>query len=417
MHRTTTAVKIFLALSWLAAGLVLAEPSAESSPVPQFIAQLAEGEPKQGPLRQLGKGWAIKLGPADALEVPGEMLLSLRQVGMPLPALPEEQHLILVNGDRLPVERVTLKGERLHFVHPDLAEGQEVQITLAAVAMLWLEAGASVDDAERLRRRLLQQPRPRDRVLLSNGDSVEGTLEGLDNRKIVMQAGKKTSPIDLKQASAVVLSSELAEKPQPRGSQAQVVLIGDRRRHGSRITLNSATSDSKTLEGVTAFGVPLRVPLERVAVLDVFQGRAVYLSDLKPSKYEFVPYLDVSWPLAVNASVAGKDLRVGPSVYTRGLGMHAQGRATFVLDGKYRRFEALVGLDPKTGRQGSAHIRVLADGKPLDLGASGELSERQPTLAIRVGIEGIKELTLETGFGVRGNVQAHVNWAEARVVK
>lgn len=127
--------------------------------------------------------------------------------------------------------------------------------------------------------------------------------------------------------------------------------------------------------------------------------------------------LGFSWPLAIDGSVAGKDLRVGPSVYLRGLGMHPHSRVTFALEGKYRRFEALVGLDPRTGRQGSARIRVLADGKPLDLGGSGELSERQPALTIQVPIEAVKELTLETDFGARGDVQAHVNWVEARVVK
>jgi hypothetical protein len=97
--------------------------------------------------------------------------------------------------------------------------------------------------------------------------------------------------------------------------------------------------------------------------------------------------------------------------------MHPQSRATFTLDGKYRRFETVVGLDTKTGRHGSARIRVLADGKPLELEASGELTERKPTLTIQAEIEGVKELTLETGFGSRGDVQAHVNWADARVVK
>jgi hypothetical protein len=415
MIHPTLPVKTILALVAVASGLAQAQQPAGPEPA-GFLVSLAEGEPRQGALRLLNKDWSVQVGGEDAPVVPGDKLVSLRRVGLPLPPWPDEMHLVLVNGDCIPIDKPRLEGERLHFVHPDLGDGKEVTVPLGAVAMLWLEAPVNADDAEKLRRRLLAGPRKRDRVLLSNGDAVEGNLEGLDVRKITIGSGKKASPIDLKQVSALVLSSDLAENIRPKGVHAQVVLIGDRRSRGSRITLASATSDGKTLQGITAFGVPLRAPLEQVAALDILGGRAVYLSELKPTKYEFAPYLDIRWPLAVNASVAGRDLRIGPGVHTRGLGMHPQSRATFTLDGKYRRFEAVVGLDPKPDRTGSARIRVLADGKPLDLGGNGELTARQPSRTIQVGIEGVKELTLETDFGTQG-VQADVNWADARVVR
>jgi len=54
--------------------------------------------------------------------------------------LPEEAHLILVNGDRIPVDAPRLVEERLHFRHPDLAGGKETQVPLSAVSVLWLNA-------------------------------------------------------------------------------------------------------------------------------------------------------------------------------------------------------------------------------------------------------------------------------------
>ena len=69
---------------------------------------------------------------------------------------------------------------------------------------------------------------------------------------------------------------------------------------------------------------------------------------------------------------------------------------------------------PNCSRTSSA---VIADGKPLDLGSSAELGERRPALSIHVGVAGVKELVLETAFGSRGDVQAHVNWVNARLVK
>src|SRR5262249_19710592 len=159
------------------------------------------------------------------------------------------------------------------------------------------------------------------------------------------------------------------------------------------------------------YGSSLKIPLQRLAALDLYQGRAVHLADLKPARYEFFPYLDYRWPLVHDASVVGKDLRIEASTYARGLGLHSHSRVTYNLSGAYKRFEALVGLDPKTGRQGTARITVRADGKALELG-SAELSERQPLLAINVGVPGVKELVLEVLFGKRGDIQAHVNWVE-----
>ena len=161
------------------------------------------------------------------------------------------------------------------------------------------------------------------------------------------------------------------------------------------------------------------MPLKRVASLDLFQGAAVYLSDLKPAKFEQTPYLGggVKWPLVADAAVTGRDLRLGGSVYDKGLGMHSRCRVRYTLEGTYRRFEATVGLDDENGRDGSAVIRVFGDGKALDLGKDGALTAKKGPISINVDIIGVKELTLEVDFGLRGDVQGHADWGNARVVK
>lgn len=399
----------------LTAGMTLAL-SAEPEKVPIFAVSGAEGKPLLGPLREIGKGWSVRLGGAAEQTVAAGNLIALRQAGLPLPPLPEEAHLIMVNGDRIPVAAPRLVEERLHFRHPDLADGKETQVPLAAISVLWLDAPSSSDDAEKLRHRLISERRKRDRVLLVNGDAAEGVLNSLDGRKAEVEVDKKNVAIDVKQVAAIALSTELADPLRPRGVYAQAVLTGPGGTNGGRISLAAATSDGTTLTGTTLYGASLKVPLARLAALELHQAKAVYLVDLKPSHYDFVPYLDYRWPLVSDATVMGKDLRVGTSTYARGLGLHSHSRVSYRLAGAYKRFEALVGLDPKTGRQGSARISVLADGKALDLGGA-ELDERRPSLAFNVSVAGVKELVLDVGFGKRGDVQAHVNWVEARLVQ
>jgi hypothetical protein len=157
-----------------------------------------------------------------------------------------------------------------------------------------------------------------------------------------------------------------------------------------------------------------------VAALDVYQGGAVYLSDLKPDKFEFTSFLGDDgpvWPLVADGSVDNRDLRLGGSTYDKGLGLHSRSRVTYNLAGAYRRFESLVGIDDEAGRVGGARVRILTDGKPLDLGPGTELTPGTGPLVVGVSVAGVKELTLEVDFGKRGDVQGRVNWCDARLVK
>jgi hypothetical protein len=395
---------------------LLAGPALAAEPRPVFVASAADGQAVRGTLESLEKDWAVRLGPKGAVVKGGE-LLSLRRADRELPPMPEDLHVILANGDRLPVEAPRLAGERLRFRHPDLGGGEEASLSLGAVALLWREPPAGADDPEALRRRLLADKRPRDVVLLGNGDRVEGTLNALDDKKLEVEADGKTTTLGPRQAAVLALSTELAETLRPKGVYAQVTLYGKDGGPGTRVSLGSAACDGTTLTGTTLFGAALRVPLDRVAALDLYQGRAVYLSDLKPASYEYVPYLDETWPLGVDATAGGRELRLGASVYAKGLGMHSRSRVTYRLDGGYKRFEATAGLDARTGREGAARVRVLADGKPLALPGDGELVGGKGPLAVGVDVAGVKELTLEVDYLRRGPVQGNVNWVDARLVK
>jgi hypothetical protein len=389
---------------------------AADAPPPSFVVSTTTGETMRGPLRELKADWSLRLGEQS---LTAKDVVSIRSANVKLPPFPADQHILLANGDRIPVEAPRLVGEKLHFRHPDLGDGKEVSLPLAAVAVLWLTTPDNVEHPDLLRRQLANATRARDRVLLRNGDALDGLFNALDTKRVEVELDRKPIEVKIDKVAAIALSTDGVDKLKQKGVYARVVLTGDARSHGTRLSLATATSDGVTLQGTTAFGASIRVPLARVASLDMLQGAAVYLSELKPAKFEQTPYLGdgVKWPLAVDAAVTGRDLRLNGSVYDTGLGMHSCSRATYALEGKYRRFEALVGLDDESGRDGAVRIHLLADGKPLDLGKDREVTAKSGPLAISVRIEGVKELTLEVDFGSRGDVQGHVNWADARVIK
>jgi hypothetical protein len=395
------------ALLFLGAATAAAD---EAAGTPVFAVRTAAGKEVRGPLRGLGGDWSVRL--ADGVAVDGSDVLTVRRVDLPLPPLPAEDHLILANGDRIPVRSPRVVGERLHFVNPDVNDGKETSLPLGAVSVLWRVAPDRTEDPERLRRQLATGGRAQDVVLLRNGDRLAGALNGLEGGRVSVEVEKRPVSVPLAQVAAVALSTELAESLRPKGVYGRLTLAGS----GGRLSVTSAAADGRTLTATTAFGARLRVPLGRVIALDLYQGRAVYLSDLKQAHYAFFPYLDERWGVVADGNAAGHDLVLGGASYDKGLGLHSHSRLTYTLAGRYRRFEALVGLDDRDGRRGSVRVRVLADGKPADLGPDRELTAGGP-LAVSVPVAGVRELTLVVEFGANGNVQDVVNWADARLVR
>jgi hypothetical protein len=393
-------------------------PAAARGGDPLFTLHAAGGVAGVGPLTKVGEDWSARLGGPNPALVQGADILSLRRAGVALPPYPESEQVILAGGERLPLDTragLRLADEVLSF-HPlpplRPAAGAELRVPLSRVAVLWLGARPGGDPVPRLRQ-LMQEARARDRVLLRGGDVVEGTVLSLDREGACrVKVGSKQVAVPFGQVAAVAFSTDLLVKARPRGPYGHLVLTG-----GCRLDLTSASveSEARRLRGKAVFGAAVIVPLADVAALDLRQGRAVYLSDLRPLEYACAPFLGVSWPLTVDASASGRQLCVGGGCHDKGLGMHAKSRVTYDLLGRFERFEATVGLDERTGGRGRVRVEVLLDGTPQALGDGAELTAGQP-LGLRVDVSKARRLTLAVHFAGRGGVGADVDWADARLI-
>ena len=255
---------------------------------------------------------------------------------------------------------------------------------------------------------------------LRNGDNLRGILVGLGPegerpslqfRPEVGEAGA----VAAKELAAIVFNPILVKPRKTKGPYARIVLTD-----GSRLNLVNPAIATNVLKGETQFGQAVELPLDAVVAVDVFQGKATYLSDMKPKKAEQSGFLGVTWPWSADRSVRGTALRLstnnGESTFDKGLGTHPRTVLTYDLGGKYRRFEASVGLDPDAGGRGQAIVRVLVDGKAQPIAKLDTITAGN-AIAVRVNVEGAKELVLEVDFGPAGSVQADVNWADARLLE
>jgi hypothetical protein len=409
----------WLSLVFSSVFLVLAAFAQGSQEETTFALYSAEGKAGTGHLRKIAADWTIRLGGAGPVLVNGQDFVALRRQTLALPAFPSGEQVILATGDRIPLAAggVLKVGDEFLTarVQPPLgmAPWEEIKVPLARVALLWLGPSSRTANPALELRRLLSARRRTDQVLLKSGDVIEGTVLALNRQNdCQVRAGAKTLAVPLDRIAAVAFSTELLVSAVPREPFAHLIVD-----NGARLNLASATLEGSKLNGKTLFGVAVTVPLQHVAALDLRHGRAVYLSDLEPVQYKHVPFLGVSWPFVRDGSVAGRELRLAGSTFDKGLGMHAESHITFDLAGQYDWFEALVGLDSQTGKRGSARIAVLVDGKDSEGAKGQELKAGAAPLPIRLNLHGARRLTLVVRPASLGDVQAHVNWADARLIK
>jgi hypothetical protein len=374
-----------------------------------------------GPLGNIGADWSMRLTGTDRALVPGNDVVSLHRLNVPLPAPPVGSQLMLTNGDRIPLDpagSLLLADEQLHFrpLPPlKLGGGGELKLPIALVAAVWLRAPDKTVQPERFIRRLLAGTRTRDLILLHNGDRVEGSITALDRRGCKVKIEKSVQVVPAERIAAIAFSTELLARVKPPPPFGRAILTG-----GGRITLLSAGLDAgrKQLTGKTIFRAAVEFPMDRLAGLEMAQGRVVYLSDLYPAEYVFTPFLGISWPYTRDGSIAGLGLALKDlGTLDRGLGLHTGSRITYSLDRKYQWFEAWVGVDPEMGRQGSARVAVIVDGKRQQLGGDREMTVRDAPVKFRIGVSQARRLTLQVTAGSRGDVQGHVNWGNARLIK
>jgi hypothetical protein len=411
---------LLCAFALLCGHLLLAFAPAAQTADPQFDLATAPGATHSGSLQQLDADWSVRLraGPTT-VRVPGADVVSLRRRGLALPAHPSGPQAVFANGDRVPLHAdpaLRIKGERLHFrpLAPLRPGATHLDAPLRSVALLWLAAPTGATDDAPLLRRLLADPRPRDLVLLRDGDRLEGNLLALGPEGCRVMAGRRRVDLPLGRVAVIVLSSPLRAPALPAGPYGHLVLTD-----GSRLALASARVDAarQRLVGKAALGAALEVPLARVAALDVRQGAAVYLSDLEPRAHEHTAFLGASWPPARDGTVAGRELRLGGATYDKGIGMHSESRLSYDLGGRYQRFEAVVGLDERTGKRGRVRLAVRVDGEERPLGGGREWTLADGPLRVRLDVPGARTLTLMVRCGRFGDVQGHVNWADARLIR
>jgi Gpi18-like mannosyltransferase len=134
---------------------------------------------------------------------------------------------------------------------------------------------------------------------------------------------------------------------------------------------------------------------------------SVYLSTLKPVRTH------QDWGvLRTDRTVRGGMIRLGDTVYLRGLGTHASSETTYDIPEGVAEFRALVGIDYDSEGKGSVFASVELDGK--EVFKSPLLTAASDPVEVRVPLGDARRITLRADETPDGRRADHVDWALAR---
>jgi hypothetical protein len=317
----------------------------------------------------------------------------------------------LANGDRLLVRPIEMDDERIVGQWSRFPEIPAITVPLETILYIILDVPSDQDTRDRVVRELTNMHTDEDLLILKNGDRFGGELLGMEADRFRIDTALGPTQVSQDNVRAVVFNAELASFPKQSGRQMRVSLID-----GSRVTAQSKTWAPEQLICVTPFGPQLTLDIPKIASLRFLGDGIGELSDLEPIKYEFTPYLSERWLLHTDRSVLGNPLCLRDVEYAKGLGLHSKARVVYQLDGQYRRFHAIVGIDDETAGSGDVIFRVELDDKVVwDSGfVSGTHSARSTG---PIDVSGVRTLGLVVDFGTGGDVQDHADWCDPVLIK
>jgi len=317
----------------------------------------------------------------------------------------------LENGDRLVATPVSMDEESVLAKWNHFESWPPVRVPLETIRGMILNGPAGGSARTRLMNSLLDHSQKNDFLILNNGDHVTGELSGLDQNAFSLIAAGGQTNIERDGVRAVGFNSELISFPKSDKRRALITLTD-----GSRITARNLKLDSEGRFRFDALlGAKLSVPVSALVSVRFLGGRAVYLSDLKPARYEFTPYLSTRWELKKDRNVAGGPLRLRGREYAKGLGLHSKCEVVYELGGRFVRFQAVVGIDDSTAGRGSVTLAIELDGKRVF--SSGLLTGKSKPLPVGpIDVTGAKRMSLIVDYAQFGDIQDRVDWCDAVLV-
>ncbi|MEJ5340778.1 MAG: NPCBM/NEW2 domain-containing protein [Thermogutta sp.] len=385
------------------------------------VARLLSGENRQGVLVGWEQGQLLFRAGDSLWKCPIEELVYWGE----LSDVQSPSCLFLQDGSALAGRLTAVTTDELGWAHPELGELRLPRVVCAGVV---LKNPRDPTLKDRLMGTLLEEG---EGVLFLNGDQLAGELKnwaGGETLTVSSVLGEQSFPLVNLRALRFRKSGTTAVIPAAQ-SETRVwigledgsrILIridsrGDEKQHDAEAGGSRPSPYGDQVLRASLAGKIVTIPLNAVCFVQVLNKNIVYLSDLEPDRYLFVPFLEYVRPYYRDRNNRGGLLRVNRRVYIKGLGVYSASRLTYSLKKQFERFESELALDDLSQGAGSVVFRVLVDGQSRSV--VGPVRGNENPRPIQVDVRGAERIDLVVEFSERADELDYADWLNARLIR
>jgi hypothetical protein len=311
-------------------------------------------------------------------------------------------------GDFLAAEKIAASDGKLRFTSPAVGA---VTVPFSAVACIYMPAMGQTAGTVLKRASEVKDPeKPSDMVIVDQGKEwagVDGVLMAMGDQKVTFRLGDQDKQIETRLVKAIRLAA-----PPATAAAAGRILFTD----GSELLFSSAKLEGDRFSFFTAAAGEVSVPRKSVAGIRFRSGRMTPLAAITPAEVQEYGLFDSNFPHRLDRSVGGGPLRLGGRTYASGIGLHSFAQLAYKIDGQYKLFAAMVGIDDAVRPAGNATLVFLGDGK--ELAKPQVLTGKDAPREVRLDVTGVKSFVVRVEFGPDNlPVGDHVDLGAARLIK
>lgn len=383
-----------------------------------FAAELRtlSGKVVQGELVQITDREIVLRGDAGPVSTPLPDILQLElQASSPAPTGVPYTDVELTDGSLLHCKQVAIIGKQAELTpltpNGTAASSVRVQVPLALVRSVLRDAQDPTVRQE-WQEKILARKGSQDVLAIKKDDVVqrlEGTFGDGDAKgeKIEFLLNNKSYQVDLARVHGMVF----VRKADP---DAPVPLCRVYDAYRNVLAAAKVELTDKAFVITTVAGARIEYPKQLVARLDYTKDKLAYLSDLEPIRVVEKATLDRIDPYRRDRNLDGGPLRLGGKNYAKGLALHSHTELIYDLDGKYKEFKALLGVDETVGGDSKPIVVVEGDGREL---FTGTVTRQDKPLPLKLDVKGVKQLRIVVRSAGLLTLGDHVDFADAHVSK
>ncbi len=320
----------------------------------------------------------------------------------------------LVDGTSIPLGEYRVKDGTAELTFPS---GQSAHLPTRSVAAVRFNQQS--DEVREQWKEILEASTVGDVLVIRKGDSLdylEGVLGDMAEDVLQFTLGDMLLSVKRKKIEGIIYAHPAGRRLPP----ALCVVVDD---VGAKIPAHAIELVGGVIRFTSPAGLELRRSPARIVRLDFSRGKVQYLSELTPEAVNWTPYFGSAGATSVqrqffrhrtDRGLRAPSLRLGGKSYDRGLALHSRTELVYRLDGRWRLFKALAGIDDLV--QGKGNVRLVLRGDDRVLWESTVTGEDDPRQLV-LDVSGVKRLTILVDFGDDLDVADHLNLCEARIIK